>query len=68
MEYTFASSIEDGFSVVYAPINYLGASNQLKWNVSYVNGKANAVYLLTKTLPPLRATRLLRAEGEVVIK
>ena len=45
MEYTFASSIEDGFSVVYAPINYLGASNQLKWHVSYVNGKANAVLL-----------------------
>ena len=47
MEYTFSSSIEDKFSTVYAPINYLGASTQLKWYVSYVNGKANAILLDT---------------------
>ena len=47
MEYTFSSTIEDGFSVVYAPINYLGASKQLKWHVSCVNGKANTVLLDT---------------------
>ena len=47
MEYTFSSSIEDKFSTVYAPINYLGASTQLKWYVSAVNGKANAILLDT---------------------
>ena len=47
MEYTFSSTIEDGFSVVYAPINYLGTGRQLKWNVSCVNGKASAVLLDT---------------------
>ena len=47
MEYTFSSSIEDGFSVIYAPINYLGASRQLRWHVSCVNGKANTVLLDT---------------------
>ena len=47
MEYTFSSALEDGFSVIHAPINYLGASKQLKWNVSCVNGKANTVLLDT---------------------
>ena len=47
MEYTFSSCIEDGFSVIHAPINYLGASKQLKWYVSCVNGKANTVLLDT---------------------
>ena len=45
MEYTFSSIIEDDFSIVHAPINYLGAGGQLKWYVSAINGKANTVLL-----------------------
>ena len=47
MEYTFSSTLEDDYGVVYAPINYLGASRQIKWLVSYVNGKAKTVLLDT---------------------
>ena len=47
MEYTFSSTLEDDYGVVYAPINYLGASTQIKWLVSYVNGKAKTVLLDT---------------------
>ena len=45
MEYTFSSTDADNYGEVICPVNYMGASVQLKWYVSYINGKANTILL-----------------------
>ena len=47
MEYTFCSTNPDNYDEVLCPINYTGASVQIKWYVSFVNGKSNIVLLDT---------------------
>ena len=47
MEYTFCSTNPDNYDEVICPINYTGASVQIKWYVSFVNGKSNVVLLDT---------------------
>ena len=47
MEYTFNSTDPDKYDEIICPINYTGASNQIKWYVSFVNGKSNTVILDT---------------------
>ena len=47
MEYTFSSTDADNYSEVVCPVNYMGASLQLKWYVSFMNGKANTILLDT---------------------
>ena len=47
MEYTFSSTEAENYNEVVCPVNYMGASVQLKWYVSYMNGKANTILLDT---------------------
>ena len=47
MEYTFSSTDADNYSEVICPVNYMGTSIQLKWYVSFMNGKANTILLDT---------------------
>ena len=45
MEYTFNSTDPDQYNEIICPINYTGASIQIRWYVSFVNGKSNIVLL-----------------------
>lgn len=47
MEYTFNSTDVDNYNEIICPITYMGGSLQLKWYVSYMNGKASTVLLDT---------------------
>ena len=47
MEYTFSSTDAGSYNEIICPLNYTGASVQVKWYVSYINGKANTVLLDT---------------------
>ena len=45
MEYTFNSTDPDQYNEIICPINYTGASIQIRWYVSFVNGKSNIILL-----------------------